>query len=169
LASDPTVHSFVYFTLYVIVSRVLNGAGKDNSGPTNGITLSLLMSLGTVCRPMMVTDVMNIENFNLRSKDIPPLLMELGMVWGAISYGSRSPLTFVERSLNVNRYVENISEPVLVPYLNRLQNPTFQQDNTHPLTAAITTDFFARIQVTALAFSFSRSIADSTRLGCDRC
>jgi hypothetical protein len=150
------------------VPRVLNGAGKDNTGPTNAITLSLLMSL-SVCRPMMVTDVMNIENFNLRSKDIPPLLRELGMVWGAISYGSRSPLAFVERSLNVNRFIECLSEPVLVPYLNRLHNPTFQQDNTRPLTAAITTDFFARIQVTALAFSFSRSIADSTRLGCDRC
>jgi ethanolamine ammonia-lyase large subunit len=51
------------------------------------------------------------------------------MLWGAISYGSRSLLFFVERSLNANRYIANNWQPMLVPHLNGLQNPTFQQDN----------------------------------------
>ncbi|CAH2012274.1 unnamed protein product [Acanthoscelides obtectus] len=43
------------------------------------------------------------------------------MVWGAIAYGSRTHL---------------------LPYLDTLANPTFQQDNARPHVARVTIDFF---------------------------
>jgi hypothetical protein len=42
---------------------------------------------------------------------------------------------------------------VLVPQLNGLQNPTFQQDNARFHTASVTRQFFDRIQVTLLPWS----------------
>ncbi|KAH0812868.1 hypothetical protein GEV33_009923 [Tenebrio molitor] len=39
----------IYFSLHVIMPQGLNGAGKDNTEPTNGVTLSLVMSLSTAC------------------------------------------------------------------------------------------------------------------------
>lgn len=86
---------------------------------------------------------------------------------GAISYGSF--LVFVDRSLNANRYFENILEPVLVLYLNDLQNSTFQEDNARPHMIAIIGQFFDSSHFSALVLSFSRSIAHRTRLGHDRC
>jgi hypothetical protein len=52
LASDPTAHYCVYFSVHVIVPQGLNGAKKENTGSTNGTTLSLMMSIDTVCGPM---------------------------------------------------------------------------------------------------------------------
>ncbi|CAH1990439.1 unnamed protein product [Acanthoscelides obtectus] len=46
------------------------------------------------------------------------------MVWGAIAYGSRSPLIFIR-----------VLEPHLLPYLDTLADPTFQQDNARPHVA----------------------------------
>ncbi|CAH1982491.1 unnamed protein product [Acanthoscelides obtectus] len=49
------------------------------------------------------------------------------MVWGA--YGSRSPLIFIRGNMNAQRYIHEVLEPHLLPYLDTLADPTFQQDN----------------------------------------
>jgi hypothetical protein len=67
-----------------------------------------------------------------------------------------STLVFVQRSLNANRYIENKLEPALLPYLNGLWYPSFQQDNIRPLAPTITRQFFDRIQVILLPW-LSRS------------
>ena len=59
------------------------------------------------------------------------------MVWGAIAYDAKSPLVFVERSLTAQHYVQEILQPVAVPFLNSQVQPLFQQDNARPHTAAI--------------------------------
>ncbi|CAH1966711.1 unnamed protein product [Acanthoscelides obtectus] len=61
------------------------------------------------------------------------------MVWGAIAYGSRSPLIFIR-----------VLEPHLLPYLDTLADPTFQQDKARPYVARVTIDFFQHNDVTLL-------------------
>ncbi|CAH1972192.1 unnamed protein product [Acanthoscelides obtectus] len=47
------------------------------------------------------------------------------MVWGAIAYGSRSPLIFIRGNMNAQRYIHEVLEPHLLPYLDTLADPTF--------------------------------------------
>ncbi|CAH1967194.1 unnamed protein product [Acanthoscelides obtectus] len=55
-----------------------------------------------------------------------------GMVWGAIAYGSRLPLIFIRGNMNAQRYIHEVLEPHILPYLDTLADPTFQQDNARP-------------------------------------
>ncbi|CAH1993234.1 unnamed protein product [Acanthoscelides obtectus] len=72
------------------------------------------------------------------------------MVWGAIAYGSRSPLIFIRGNMNAQRYIHEVLEPHLLPYLDTLADPTFQQDNARPHVARVTIDFFQHNDVTLL-------------------
>ncbi|CAH1999182.1 unnamed protein product [Acanthoscelides obtectus] len=72
------------------------------------------------------------------------------MVWGAIAYGSRSPLIFIRDNMNAQRYIHEVLEPHLLPYLDTLAHPTFQQDNARPHVARVTIDFFQHNDVTLL-------------------
>ncbi|CAH1975670.1 unnamed protein product [Acanthoscelides obtectus] len=72
------------------------------------------------------------------------------MVWGAIAYGSRSSLIFIRGNMNAQRYIHEVLEPHLLPYLDTLADPTFQQDNTRPHVARVTIDFFQHNDVTLL-------------------
>ncbi|CAH1988838.1 unnamed protein product [Acanthoscelides obtectus] len=72
------------------------------------------------------------------------------MVWGAIAYGSRSPLIFIRGNMNAQRYIHEVLEPHLLPYLDILADPTFQQDNARPHVARVTIDFFQHNDVTLL-------------------
>ncbi|CAH1969158.1 unnamed protein product [Acanthoscelides obtectus] len=72
------------------------------------------------------------------------------MVWGAIAYGSRSPLIFIRGNMNAQRYIHEVLEPHLLPYLDSLAYPTFQLDNARPHVARVTIDFFQHNDVTLL-------------------
>jgi hypothetical protein len=50
------------------------------------------------------------------------------MVWGAIGYGSRSPLVFIRGSVTSECYINDVLEPLVLPYLNGLHQLIFQQD-----------------------------------------
>ena len=60
------------------------------------------------------------------------------MVWGAISYNSRSPLVFVEGTLTSARYVQDVVRPALLPFLQQEGVVLFQQDNARPHAARAT-------------------------------
>jgi hypothetical protein len=45
------------------------------------------------------------------------------MVWGAIGYGSRSPSIFIRGSMTSVRYINEVLQPFLLPYLNGLHQP----------------------------------------------
>ncbi|GFU07529.1 transposable element Tcb1 transposase [Trichonephila clavipes] len=54
------------------------------------------------------------------------------MVWGGIGYHFRTPLVRIAGTLNSQRYISEVLEPVVFPYLQGLATAIFQQDNAQP-------------------------------------
>ncbi|GFX80114.1 transposable element Tcb1 transposase [Trichonephila clavipes] len=54
------------------------------------------------------------------------------MVWGGIGYHSRTPLVRIAGTLNSQRDISEVSEPVVLPYLQGLATAIFLQDNARP-------------------------------------
>lgn len=54
------------------------------------------------------------------------------IIRGAIIYSSRSPLVFLTSNMTVHRYVLEIVELYLIPYLRKLSNLFFWQNNPLP-------------------------------------
>ncbi|GFW21581.1 transposable element Tcb1 transposase [Trichonephila clavipes] len=74
------------------------------------------------------------------------------MVWGGIGYHSRTPLVRTAGTLNSQRYISKVLEPVVLPYLQGLVTAIFQQDNTRPHVARIVQRFFVNQQIELLAW-----------------
>ncbi|GFX14863.1 transposable element Tcb1 transposase [Trichonephila clavipes] len=51
------------------------------------------------------------------------------MLWGGIGYHSRTPLVRIAGILSSQRYISEVLEPVVPPYLQDLATAIFQQDN----------------------------------------
>ena len=60
------------------------------------------------------------------------------MVWGAMSYDSRSSLVVIPGTLTANVYIRLVIVPVVLPFMNSIPGGRFQQDNARPHTAAVT-------------------------------
>ena len=58
------------------------------------------------------------------------------MVWGTISYNSRSHLVFFHGKVNSARYIAQVVIPVLLPFLHQEGDVLFRQDNAPPQRAA---------------------------------
>ncbi|GFW88384.1 transposable element Tcb1 transposase [Trichonephila clavipes] len=54
------------------------------------------------------------------------------MLWGGIGYHSRTPLVRIAGTLNSQRYISELLEPVVLSYLQGLPTAIFQQDNAPP-------------------------------------
>ncbi|GFT79705.1 transposable element Tcb1 transposase [Trichonephila clavipes] len=50
-------------------------------------------------------------------------------VWGSIVYHSRTPLVRIDVTLNNQRYISKVLEPVVLPYLQGSATAIFQHDN----------------------------------------
>ena len=72
------------------------------------------------------------------------------MVWGAIAYGSRTPLDFIRGNMTALRYIHEVVEPHVLPYLETIENPIFQQDNARPHVARVTLDFMDQHDINRL-------------------
>ncbi|GFU86022.1 transposable element Tcb1 transposase [Trichonephila clavipes] len=59
------------------------------------------------------------------------------MVWGGIGYYSRILLVRIASTLNNQRYISEVLEPVVIPYLQGLATAILQQDNARPHVARI--------------------------------
>ncbi|GFU93650.1 transposable element Tcb1 transposase [Trichonephila clavipes] len=82
------------------------------------------------------------------------------MVWCDIGYHSRTPLVCIAGTLNSQRYISEVLEPVLFPYLQGLA-AIFQQDNARPHVARIVQRFFVNHQIELLPWpALSESFAD---------
>ncbi|GFS90024.1 transposable element Tcb1 transposase [Trichonephila clavipes] len=69
------------------------------------------------------------------------------MVWGGIGYHSRTPLVRIAGSLNSQRYISEVLEPVVLPYLQGLAAAIFQPDNAQPYAARIVQRFVVNHQI----------------------
>ncbi|GFV14118.1 transposable element Tcb1 transposase [Trichonephila clavipes] len=72
------------------------------------------------------------------------------VVWGGIGYHSRNPLVRNAGTLNSQRYISEVLEPVVLPYLQGLDTAIFQQDNALPHVARIFQGFFVNHQIESL-------------------
>ncbi|GFT09463.1 transposable element Tcb1 transposase [Trichonephila clavipes] len=72
------------------------------------------------------------------------------MVWGGIGYHSRTPLVRIASTLNSQRYITKVLEPVVLPYREGLSTDKFQQDNSRPHVAGIAQRFFVNRQIELL-------------------
>ncbi|GFT95009.1 transposable element Tcb1 transposase [Trichonephila clavipes] len=57
------------------------------------------------------------------------------MVWVGIGYHSRTPLVRIAGTLNIQRYISEMLEPVVLPYLQGLATAIFQQENMWSMVA----------------------------------
>ncbi|GFU95584.1 transposable element Tcb1 transposase [Trichonephila clavipes] len=69
------------------------------------------------------------------------------MVWGGIGYHYRTPLVRIASTLNSQRYISEVLEPVVLPYFQGLATAIFQQDNACPHVASIVQRFFVNHQI----------------------
>ncbi|GFX83488.1 transposable element Tcb1 transposase [Trichonephila clavipes] len=69
------------------------------------------------------------------------------MVWGGIGYHSLTPLVRIVGTLNSQRYISEVLEPVVLPYLQDLATAIFQEDNAGPHVAHIVQNFFVNHQI----------------------
>ncbi|GFV40516.1 transposable element Tcb1 transposase [Trichonephila clavipes] len=72
------------------------------------------------------------------------------MEWGSIGYHSRTPLVRISDTLNRQRYISEVLEPVVLPYLQSLGTAIFQQDNAQSHVARIVQRFFVNRQIELL-------------------
>ncbi|GFW60542.1 transposable element Tcb1 transposase [Trichonephila clavipes] len=72
-----------------------------------------------------------------------------GVGWYWISL-SRTPLVRIAGTLNSQRYISEVLQPVVFPYLQGLATAIFQQDNARPHVARIVQRFFVNHQIELL-------------------
>ncbi|GFV13316.1 transposable element Tc3 transposase [Trichonephila clavipes] len=72
------------------------------------------------------------------------------MVWSGIGYHSRTPLVRIASTLNSQRYISEVLEPVVLPYLQGLVRTIFQQNNVLPHVARIVQRFFINHEIELL-------------------
>ncbi|GFV51645.1 uncharacterized protein TNCV_1320011 [Trichonephila clavipes] len=60
------------------------------------------------------------------------------MVWGAISYDSRSTLVVIRNTLTANLYVSLVIQPLVLPFMNSIQRGIFLQNNARPRISVVT-------------------------------
>ncbi|GFS75691.1 transposable element Tcb1 transposase [Trichonephila clavipes] len=72
------------------------------------------------------------------------------MAWAGIGYHSSTPLVRIAGTLNSQRYISKVLEPVVLPYLQVLATAIFQQNNARPHVACIVQRFFINHQIELL-------------------
>lgn len=73
------------------------------------------------------------------------------MIWGGISWRHKTPLTVVDGNLSARRYIDEILEPEVIPFLrNNADIRLFQQDNARAHSARLTMDFMNQNNVQVL-------------------
>ncbi|GFT34553.1 transposable element Tcb1 transposase [Trichonephila clavipes] len=72
------------------------------------------------------------------------------MVCRGIGYHSRTPLVRVAGTLNSQRYISEVLDSVVHPYLHGLATAIFQQDNARPQVTRIVQKLFVNLQIELL-------------------
>ena len=73
------------------------------------------------------------------------------MVWGAVSATGRSQLVSIRGNLTAQRYITDVLQPHLVPFLQQQNEPViFQQDNAPAHRAGVTQAFLQHHNVNVM-------------------
>lgn len=73
------------------------------------------------------------------------------MVWAGITWHFKTPLVVIDGSLTARRYIDEVLEPHVLPFLRQHPNVTlFQQDNARPHSARLTADYLHQNNVNVL-------------------
>ncbi|GFW08436.1 transposable element Tcb1 transposase [Trichonephila clavipes] len=70
--------------------------------------------------------------------------------YGGIAYHSRTSLVRIVGTLNSQRYISKVLEPVVLPYFQGFATAIFQQDNARPHVVLIVQRFFVNHQIELL-------------------
>ena len=95
---------------------------KESTGEWNGIVLSSVMRVGSVCMWMMNVHVYGIDlvSVTFQSAFAHDTQASPQVSWcggGVISYNSRSHLVFLQGKVNSVRYIAQVVNSVLLPFL----------------------------------------------------
>ncbi|GFW35908.1 transposable element Tcb1 transposase [Trichonephila clavipes] len=72
------------------------------------------------------------------------------MVWSGIGFHCRTPLVCSDDTLNSQRYISEVLEPVVLPYIQSLPSTIFQHDNVRPHVGRSVQEFFFTHQIELL-------------------
>ncbi|PRD24845.1 UNVERIFIED_CONTAM: Transposable element Tcb1 transposase [Trichonephila clavipes] len=75
------------------------------------------------------------------------------MVLGVVLDITHTPLVLIAGTLNNQRYISEVLEPVVLPYLQGLATAIFQQENAQPHVARIVQRFFVNYQIELLSWT----------------
>ncbi|GFY10335.1 transposable element Tcb1 transposase [Trichonephila clavipes] len=120
---------------------------KEGCGQQNGMKLSLLSATPRWSDSSLETPWReDAEQLRPRHTGPAPGIM----VWGGIGYHSCTPLVRIAGTLNRQRYISEMLEPVVHPYLQDLATAIFQQDNARPHVVCIVQRFFVNHHIELL-------------------
>ncbi|GFU68723.1 uncharacterized protein TNCV_4400011 [Trichonephila clavipes] len=85
------------------------------------------------------------------------------MVWGGIRFHCRTTLVHIAGTMSSRRYISQIWEPMVLPYIQCYSSAIFQQDNSQPHVAWNVQEYQSDC-ITSLAFLFFRSITNRKRV-----
>jgi len=63
------------------------------------------------------------------------------MEWGGITTTQKLELVVIRGTLNPQRYIQDVFEAVVIPFINHRRNVIYQHDNARPHVARISMDF----------------------------
>ncbi|GFX05646.1 transposable element Tcb1 transposase [Trichonephila clavipes] len=111
---------------------------KEGCGWQNEMKLSLLMSHASVCNTTM-------SSLETSWREDAEQLCYAPPHWSCIEYYVR-----IADTLNSHRYISEVLEPVVLPYLQGLATSIFQQDKARPRVARNIQRFFVNHQIELL-------------------
>ncbi|GFX98188.1 transposable element Tcb1 transposase [Trichonephila clavipes] len=105
---------------------------KEGYGRQNGMKLSSETSHASVCNTMMVGfesgDIVE-RGCCIAALCTTTMILHRIICYGAVLDHSCTPLVGIAGTLNSQRYISEVLEPVVLPYLQGLATAIFQQDN----------------------------------------
>ena len=91
---------------------------------------------------MFVLDAM-LMNAAFQSALSNDIVVEHPELWGVITYHGRSKLLRIEGNFNSNRYIREVPQPEVIPFLQYIHEAIFQQNNARPQVSKTDRDFFS--------------------------
>ncbi|GFS99370.1 uncharacterized protein TNCV_1601751 [Trichonephila clavipes] len=124
---------------------VCNGLMSTTPGQLIDTKLSFQMNHASICGTMKTAFLLDAMGERCRLPDCVierhSVLTSRVMVWGVIFYHGRSNLLLIEGYLISNRYVREVLQLEVVPFLQGIPGAIFQQDKSCPHVVKTVRDF----------------------------